>query len=346
MEFSAQQIAGFLKGEVIGNKDIKVNGFSKIEEGAAGTLTFLSNPKYTQYIYDTKADITLVDKTFVPEKPLATTLVKVDNAYQALATLLKLTENSKVQKTGFDATAIIDQSAKFGKDCYIGAMSYIGANTAAGDNCKIFQQVFIDDNVTIGDNVTIHVGAKIYHGCVIGNNCVINAGAVIGADGFGYAPNEKGEFEKIPQIGNVILEDNVEVGVNTCIDRSTMGSTIIRRGVKLDNLIQIAHNVEVGENTVMAAQCGVAGSTKVGKNCMLGGQVGLSGHLMIADGTKFGAQTGVSGHIKTPNIAHQGTPAMPAMPFNRAYAHFKHLPEMQATITELKKEIEELKKND
>jgi UDP-3-O-[3-hydroxymyristoyl] glucosamine N-acyltransferase len=336
MEFSAQQIAEFLQGEVIGNNDIKVNNFSKIEEGTAGTLTFLSNPKYTQYIYETKADITLVDKTFVPEKPLTTTLIKVDDAYQALAMLMRLVESVKPQKTGFDKTAIIDESSKCGENCYVAAMTYIGANTVLGDKCKIFQQVFIDDNVRIGHNVTIHVGAKIYHGSVIGNNCVIGAGAVIGADGFGYAPNEKGEFEKIPQIGNVVLEDNVEVGVNTCIDRATMGSTIIRKGVKLDNLIQIAHNVEVGENTVMAAQSGVAGSTKVGKNCMLGGQVGLSGHISIADGSKFGAQTGVSGHIKTKNGVYMGTPAMPVMSFNRSYIHFKQLPEMNATIKELK----------
>ncbi|MDR1699171.1 MAG: UDP-3-O-(3-hydroxymyristoyl)glucosamine N-acyltransferase [Prevotellaceae bacterium] len=344
MEFSAQQIADFLNGKVVGNNDVKVSGFSKIEEGAAGTLTFLANPKYEQYIYETQADITLVDNTFEPEKPLTTTLIRVENAYQALAKLMKLAESVKPQKTGIDEKAVVDATAKLGGRCYVGALAYVGANTIMGEACKIYPQAFVDDNVTLGDNVMIYAGAKIYEGCIIGNNCTIHAGAVIGADGFGFAPNGKGEFEKIPQIGNVILEDNVEVGANTCIDRATMGSTIIRKGAKIDNLIQIAHNVEVGENTVMAAQCGVAGSTKIGKNCMLGGQVGIAGHLSIANGTKFSAQAGVGKNIETENTVHQGSPSFPITQFHRSYANFRRLPEMNASIAELKKEIEELKK--
>ncbi len=345
MEFSAQQIADYLKGKVIGNKDIKVSGFSKIEEGAPATLTFLSNPKYEQYIYTTQADIVLVDDTFEAEKPLTATLIKVENAYQSLAMLMRLAESVKPQKEGIDEKAVVDSSAKLGEKCYVGALAYVGANVVAGEACKIYPQAFVGDNVRLGKNVTIYAGAKIYESSVIGNNCTIHAGAVVGADGFGFAPNEKGEFEKIPQIGNVILEDDVEVGANTCIDRATMGSTIIRRGAKLDNLIQIAHNVEVGENTVIAAQCGVAGSTKIGKNCMFGGQVGIAGHLTIADGNKFGAQTGVGRKLETPNTVYQGSPALTAIQFNRTYAYFKRLPEMNTTIAELKKQIEELKNN-
>jgi len=344
MEFSAQQIADFLKGTVVGNPDIKVNNISKIEEGKPGTLTFLSNPKYAQYIYTTEASIVLVNNDFVPESEIKATLVKVENSYNALANLLNLVEQSKPQKKGMDSLAFISASASLSDFAYVGAFAFIGENVKIGDSAKIYPHVFIGDNVVIGNNVVIYPGARIYHDCQIGNNCVIHSGAAIGADGFGFAPDENGDYKKIPQIGNVIIEDNVEIGANTCIDRATMGSTLIKQGVKIDNLIQIAHNVEVGKNTVLAAQTGIAGSTKIGENCMFGGQVGVSGHLQISDGTKLGAQAGVNSSIKTPNQAMQGTPAMPYMLFMKSSAIARRLPEMQKTISELQKEIEALKK--
>lgn len=343
MIFSAQQIADFLKGEIVGNPDVKVSNISKIEEGKAGTLTFLSNPKYTPHIYTTQASIVLVNKDFIPEAYIQATLIKVENSYNALASLLMLVEQSKPQKKGVDSLSFIAKSAKIGESAYVGAFAFIGENSEIGDGVKIYPQVFIGDNVKIGNNVTIFSGAKIYQECVIGNNCVIHSGAVIGADGFGFAPDENGVFNKIPQIGNVVLEDNVEVGANSCIDRATMGSTLLQKGVKIDNLIQIAHNVDVGENTVLAAQTGIAGSTKVGKNCMFGGQVGVSGHLIIPSGTKLGAQTGVNSSIKDANQVMQGSPAMPYMQFMKSSSIARKLPEMQKEISELKKEIQALK---
>lgn len=343
MEFSAQQIADFLKGEVVGNPAVTVDNISKIEEGKPGTLTFLSNPKYTPYIYSTEASIVLVNADFQPENELRTTLIKVENSYNALASLLNLVEQSKPQKKGIDSLAYISSSAKLGDFAYVGAFAYIGDGAKIGDGTKIYPQVFIDDNVKIGDNVTIYAGAKIYRECVIGNNCIIHAGTVIGADGFGFAPDDKGNYHKIPQVGNVVLEDDVEIGSNACIDRATMGSTIIRKGVKLDNLIQVAHNVEVGKNTVIAAQSGVAGSTKIGANCMFGGQVGVVGHITIADGTKIGAQTGVNSSLKEPNKVWHGSPEMPYMTFMKSSVIFKKLPELQKQIYDLQKEIEKLK---
>jgi UDP-3-O-[3-hydroxymyristoyl] glucosamine N-acyltransferase len=344
MEFSAQQIADFLNGEVIGNPNEKVNNISKIEDGTPGTLTFLSNPKYTQYIYETKASIVLVNKDFEPEDKIAATLIKVENSYNALAGLLTLVKQSKPQKEGIDSSAVISPKAVLSGKPYVGAYTVICDNVIIGQNAKIYPQVYIGDNVKIGDNVIIYPGVKIYEDTIIGNNCIIHSGSVIGADGFGFAPDESGVYSKIPQIGNVVIEDNVEIGANVCIDRATMGSTIIRQGVKLDNLIQIAHNAEIGKNTVIAAQCGIAGSTKIGENCMLGGQVGVSGHLTIADNCKFGAQTGINSSINEPKLVMQGSPAMPYMMFMKSSAIVRKLPDIQKTITELQKEIETIKK--
>ena len=342
MEFTAKQIADFLKGEVIGNQDVIVNNVSKIEDGKPGTLTFLANPKYTHYIYNTKASIVLVNKDFIPENEISATLIKVDNAYACIAMLLNLVEQSRPKKTGLEMNAFIHESVKLPKDYYIGAFSYISQNVTLGNNVAIYPQAYIGDNVKIGDNVTIYPGVKIYHDCIIGNNCTIHAGAVIGADGFGFAPSNSG-FQKISQIGNVILEDNVEIGANATVDRATMGSTIIKKGVKLDNLVQIAHNVEIGENTVIAAQTGVAGSTKVGVNCMFAGQVGIAGHITIGDNVTIGAQSGIPNSVAS-NQTVMGYPAVPARDFAKNLVMQKRIPGLQDSIKELKKEIELLKK--
>jgi UDP-3-O-[3-hydroxymyristoyl] glucosamine N-acyltransferase len=343
MKFSAQQIANILNGTIVGNEDVEVGGFSKIEEGKRGTLTFLDNPKYEPYIYTTQADIVLVNNDFVPSETIRATLVKVQNAYTALAMLLNMVEQSKTKKSGIDATAFIAASAKIGENCYVGNMAYIGEQTVIGKHCQIYPHAYIGNNVTIGDHSIVYPHVTIYDDCVVGNHCILQAGAVVGSDGFGFAP-EDGEYKKIPQLGNVVLEDEVEVGANTTIDRAVMGSTIIRRGVKLDNLIQIAHNVEVGENTVMAAQTGIAGSTRIGSNCMFGGQVGIVGHLKIADGVKFGAQSGVMRSVEQAG-EYMGTPVpQQARDHFRSVTLFNKLPEMSRTIQRLQKEIEEIKK--
>ncbi len=342
MEFSAQQIANFLQGEIVGNPEVKVNNLSKIDESIPGTLAFLSNPKYSHFIYDCKAAIILVNKDFIPERPIAATLIKVDNAYQSLASLLQLVNSSKANKTGIEPLSYVSATAEIGASPYIGAFSYIGDNVKMGENVKIYPQSFIGDNVTIGNDVTVYAGARIYADCVIGNRCVIHSGVVIGADGFGFAPTEEGSYNKIPQIGNVILEDDVEVGANTTIDRATMGSTIIHKGVKLDNLIMIAHNVQVGSNTVIAAQTGIAGSSKIGENCMFGGQVGIPGHLHVENGVKISAQAGITGNVKE-NSVLLGSPAIPVMQFHKSYIYFKRLPELAKTIDSLQKEIEALR---
>lgn len=343
MEFSAQQISNFLNGTVEGNPDIKVSNFSKIEEGKPGTLTFLANPKYEHYIYQTKASVILVNKDFVPTESINATLVRVDNAYSALATLLNIVEHQKQKySSGIDSTAFISKSAIIGDNCYIGNFAYIGENSKIGKNCRIYPQAFIGDNVTIGDGSIIYPHATIYEDCSVGKNCIIHAGAVIGADGFGFAP-EGESYKKIPQLGNVVIEDDVEIGANTTIDRAVMESTIIHKGVKLDNLIQIAHNVEIGDNTVMAAQVGIAGSTKIGKHCMFGGQVGLAGHIKIADNVNFGAQSGVISDIKESTTV-LGAPAIQAKSFMRSSAIFNRLPDIYRTIGQLQREIEGLKK--
>ena len=297
MEFSAQQIAGFLNGTIEGDPNVKVSNFSKIEEGKPGTLTFLANLKYAHHIYNTEASIVLVNNDFKPEQPIRATLVKVENAYAALAMLLNLVEQSKSKKKGVDSTAFIAASATVSDDCYVGNFAYIGEGVKMGKNCMVYPHAYIGDHVTVGDNCVFYPHATVYENCTIGNNCILHAGSVVGADGFGFAP-EGETYKKIPQLGNVIIEDDVEIGANTTIDRAVMDSTIIRRGVKLDNLVQIAHNVEVGENTVMAAQVGIAGSVKVGKHCMFGGQVGLAGHIHVADHVVFGAQAGVISDVK------------------------------------------------
>jgi UDP-3-O-[3-hydroxymyristoyl] glucosamine N-acyltransferase len=344
MEFTAQTIAEFLKGEIVGDPNVKVSTASKIEEGKPGTISFLANPKYTKFIYTTEASIVIINKDFDLEGEVTCTLIKVDDAYQAFASLLELQNQAKPVKTGIHESAIIEDSAKTGKDTYLGAYSYIGEHATVGDNVKIYPQVYIGDHVTIGNNTIIYPGVKIYESCVIGNDCVIHSGTVIGSDGFGFAPRTDQDYKKVPQVGNVILEDWVEIGANTTIDRATMGSTIIRRGVKLDNLIQVAHNVEIGENTVIAAQTGISGSAKVGKNCMFGGQVGLAGHLTIAEGVIIGAQAGVPSSIDKPGIVVQGSPPQEIRDFQRSAVLFRRLPDLKARIDQLEKEIKTLQK--
>lgn len=343
MEFTAKQIAEFVQGRVEGNENTAVHTFAKIEEGVPGAISFLSNPKYTHYLYDTKSDIVLINEDLVLEKPVTPTLIRVNNAYEAVAKLLQLYESIKPKKSGIDPLAYISKSAKIGKECYIGAFAYIGENTEIGDGCAIYPHAYIGDGVKMGENCTINPNTTIYQGCKLGNNIIIHAGSVIGADGFGFAPNAEG-YDKIPQIGIVIIEDNVEIGANTCIDRSTMGATILHKGVKLDNLVQIAHNNEIGENTVMSAQVGIAGSTKVGSWCMFGGQVGIAGHITIGDKVFLGAQSGVPSSLKS-NQSLIGTPPMEPTPYFKSQAIFRRLPDMYKQINELKKEIEKLKES-
>ena len=342
MEFTAQQIAAFLRGTVEGDPEVKVSNFSKIEEGKPGTLTFLANPKYEHHIYHTEASIVLVNQDFTPTEPIHTTLIRVENAYTALAQLLNMVEQAKSKKSGVDSTAFIAPTASVGEDCYIGNMAYIGERVKLGNNCQVYPFAYIGDNVEIGANTLLYPHVTVYHDCRIGQHCILHAGSVIGADGFGFAP-EGEQYKKIPQLGNVVIEDNVEIGANTTIDRAVMDSTIIRQGVKLDNLIQIAHNVEVGENTVMAAQVGIAGSVKVGKHCMFGGQVGLAGHIQIADDVTLGAQAGVISSVKEATTL-LGAPAIQARNFMRSSAIFNRLPELYRTIGQLQREVETLKK--
>jgi UDP-3-O-[3-hydroxymyristoyl] glucosamine N-acyltransferase len=344
MEFNATTIAGFLKGEIEGNPDTIVNTFARIEEGHKGALSFLANPKYEKYLYTTRSSIVLINKNFVLSGKVEATLIKVENAYDAFASLLRLVDQSRPRKKGIHPTSVIEQTATFGQDVYIGPFAYIGENCKVGDGCSVYPHVFIGDNTKVGKNCTLNPGVKIYHDCIIGENCIIHAGTVIGSDGFGFAPQSENEFMKIPQIGNVVIEDNVEIGSNVSIDRATMGSTIIRKGVKLDNLIQIGHNVEIGENTVIAAQTGIAGSAKVGKNCMFGGQVGIVGHIKIADGTKIGAQAGIPGDVRKENSVLIGTPAIDHKDFLRSSVIFRKLPELKTKVDEMSKEIDSLKK--
>lgn len=345
MEFSAKQIADFLQGDIIGNPNVTVNNFSKIEEGKPQTLTFLSNLKYTPYIYKTQADIVLVNNDFKPEKEIKATLIKVPDAYEALAKLLELVEKNKAPKTGVEPMSYVAPSAEVGNDLYIGAFAYISENSKIGDKSKIYPHVFIGENVTIGKNVTLFSGVKIYEGCKVGDNSIIHAGAVIGADGFGFAPQADGSYHKIPQIGNVVVENDVEIGANTTIDRAVMGSTIIRQGVKLDNLIQVAHNVEIGQHTVMASQVGISGSTKIGKNCVFGGQVGLAGHLKIGDNVKFGAQSGIMSNTKDGEEII-GSPAIPIREFYKSSVIFRRLPDMYKQLGQLEKELNKIKEDD
>lgn len=342
MEFTAKQIAQFIQGRVEGDENATVHTFAKIEEGIPGAISFLSNPKYTHYIYNTESSIVLVDERVELEHPVKATLIRVKDAYESVAKLLQLYESSKPKKTGIDPLAFISPSAKIGKDCYIGAFAYIGDHVVIGEGSQVYPHTTIYDGAKVGNDCLIYPNVSIYHGCHIGNHVIIHSGAVIGADGFGFAPSPEG-YDKIPQIGIVTVEDNVEIGANTCIDRSTMGSTYIRKGVKLDNLIQVAHNVEIGENTVMAAQGGIAGSTKIGSWCMFGGQVGTAGHIKVADKTSVGAQAGIAGAVRKPGTTIIGSPAWDAKGFMKSAAVFRHLDEMYKTVNEMKKEIEILK---
>ncbi len=336
MKFTATQIAGILNGEVEGNADVEVSKLAKIEEGSKGSLTFLANPKYTQYIYTTEASITIVDRDFVAENHLSTTLIRVEDAYKAFSQLLEYYNQVKMNKSGIEQPVFISDTSEIGDNLYLGAFSYIGENVRIGQNAKIYPNVYIGDNVEIGDNAMVFAGAKIYSESIIGNNCVIHSGAIVGADGFGFTPNEKGEYTKVPQTGNVIIEDNVDVGAGTTIDRATLGSTLIKKGVKLDNQIQIAHNVEIGENTVIAAQTGIAGSTKIGKNCMIGGQVGIVGHLTIGNNVRIQAQSGIGRNVKDDEVL-QGSPALKYGDYNKSYVHFKNLPKIIERINTLEK---------
>lgn len=338
MKFTASQIASILEGELEGNPDIAVDKLAKIEEGEQGSLTFLANPKYTQHIYTTKSSITIVNRDFVAEHDLTTTLIKVDDAYESFSKLLEYYNQVKNNKTGIESPSFIAESTTYGADCYIGAFAYIGENVILGDNVKIYPNVYVGDNVRLGNDVIVFAGAKIYSESVIGNNCVIHSGVIVGSDGFGFAPNADGEYKKVPQTGNVIIEDNVDIGAGTTIDRATLGSTVIRKGVKLDNQIQIAHNVEIGEHTVIAAQTGVAGSTKIGKHCMIGGQVGIVGHITIGDNVRIQAQSGIGRNIKSGEII-QGSPALTYGDYNKSYVHFKNLPKIINRINEIEKKI-------
>ena len=338
MKFTAAQIAGILEGEVEGNPEVEVSKLSKIEEGIPESLSFLSNPKYTQYIYTTKASAVIVDKNFKAENKINTTLIRVDDAYKSFSKLLEYYNQVKMNKTGIEQPVFISESANYGENIYIGAFAYISDIVKIGDNVKIYPNVYIGDNVIIANNVTLFSGAKIYSDTQIGNNCVIHSSAILGADGFGFSPNEKGEFIKVPQTGNVIIEDNVDIGAATSIDRATLGSTIIRKGVKLDNQIQIAHNVEIGENTVIAAQTGIAGSTKIGENCMIGGQVGIAGHLSIGNNVRIQAQSGIGRNVKD-NETLQGSPAFTYNDYNKSYVHFKNLPKIIHRLTTIEKNI-------
>ena len=340
MEFTAEQIANVIGGRVEGNKDAKVHTFAKIEEGTEGAISFLSNPKYTHYLYNTKSSIVIVNEDLELEKDVDATLIRVKNAYKSIAKLLQIYEASKPKKTGVAPQAYIAPSAKLGNNCYVGSFAYVGEGAEIGDGCQIYPHAVIGDNVKVGTNCIFYPNTTIYQGCKIGNNVTIHAGSVIGADGFGFAPGADG-YDKIPQIGIVVIEDNVEIGANTCVDRSTMGATVIHKGVKLDNLVQVAHNVEIGENTVMSAQVGIAGSTKVGSWCMFGGQVGLAGHITIGDKTFLGAQSGVPGSLKGGEELI-GTPPMNPRAYFKSQAIFRRLPDMYKDLNDAKKKIEEL----
>ena len=338
MKFTAAQIAGILEGDIVGNPDVEVSRLSKIEEGTEGSLTFLANPKYKPYIYSTQASITIVNKSFEAENKITTTLIKVEDAYKSFSRLLEYYNQIKINKFGIEQPSFIAESSIYGENVYIGAFAYIGEHVTISDNVKIFPGSYIGDNVKIGENTVIFAGVKIYSDCIIGNNCVINSCTVIGADGFGFAPNENGEYSKVPQTGNVIIEDFVDIGAATSIDRATLGSTIIKKGVKLDNQIQIAHNVEIGKNTVIAAQTGIAGSTKIGESCQIGGQVGIVGHLSIGNNVKIQAQSGITRNVKD-NEVLQGSPAFGYGDFNKSYVYFKNFPKIVKDLNEIEKKV-------
>ena len=338
MKFTAAQIAEILEGEVVGDENVVVFKLAKIEEGIAGSLTFLANPKYVNFIYSTKATITIVNDNFIPEQSLTTTLIKVKDAYQSFSKLLEYYNQVKLMKSGIEQPSVISENVIYGDHLYLGSFSFIGKNVTIGHNVKIYPNCFIGDNVIIGDNCIFYAGVKVYSETEIGNNCNFHSGCVIGSDGFGFAPTENGTFSKIPQIGNVIIEDNVEIGANSTIDRATLGTTFIRSGVKLDNHIQVAHNVEIGENTVIAAQTGIAGSTKIGNNCFIGGQVGIAGHITIGNNVRIQAQSGVGKNINDDEVI-QGSPSFGYSDYSKSYVHFKNLPKIVNDIHEIQKKI-------
>jgi UDP-3-O-[3-hydroxymyristoyl] glucosamine N-acyltransferase len=342
MEYSAKQIAGLLNGRIEGDVEAKVSGLAKIEEGIPGTLCFLSNMAYEQHAYTTQASILIVNEDFVPQKQVRPTLIRVENAYMAFARLLEIVKTHQQQsKKGIEQPSFIHPTAKIGKDVYVGAFVYIGENAVLGDGAKIYPQAYVGDNASIGSGTVLFSGVKVYEHCIVGKECTLHSGVIIGGDGFGFAPNTDGNYKKVPQTGNVIIDDYVEVGANTTIDRATLGSTKIAKGVKLDNLIQVAHNVEIGENTVIAAQSGIAGSTKIGANCMIGGQVGIIGHLHIADGVKIAAQSGVGHSIQKEGEVLQGSPAFSIGEYKRSYIGFRRLPEILNALGRIEKWIKE-----
>lgn len=346
MQFSALQIATILGGKLEGNPDTKVHTIQKIEEAAEGALSFIANPKYEEYLYSTRASVLIVNESLQLSRPVASTLIRVKDAYGSFALLLEkyneIISSQQAALKGIQQPSYIAETARMGENAYVGAFAYIGENVVTGKNVQIYPGVYIGDDVQVGDGVTLFPGAKIYHHCVIGSRVIIHAGAIIGGDGFGFAPQKEGHYKKVPQIGNVVVEEDVEIGANTTIDRATIGSTIIRKGVKLDNLIQIAHNVEIGENTVIAAQTGISGSTKVGKNCMFGGQVGLVGHIHIADGTRINAQSGLSKSVSEPNVALNGSPAYDYKSSLKSQAIFRNLPELEKRVKELESLVKQL----
>lgn len=338
MKFTASVIANMIGGKVEGNPAIEVNKLSKIEQGQPGTISFLGNPKYTHYIYETNASVVIVSNDFIPERELECTLIRVENPYEAFAKMLEAYNQMVQDKKGISKLASIAASAKYGNDCYIGEFVSIGDNVMIGDNVKIYPGCFIGDNVSIGDNTTLFAGVKAYIGSSIGTNCTLHAGVVIGADGFGFFPQSDNQYQKVAQTGNVVIEDNVEIGANTTIDRATLGSTIICKGVKLDNLIQVAHNVEIGENTVIASQTGIAGSTRIGRNCMIGGQVGITGHLIIGNDVKIAAQSGISTNVADGSII-MGSPAFDISTYRKSYVHFRNLNKIADRISSIEKEL-------
>lgn len=338
MQFTAEMIAGFLNGTIVGDKNASVSTVSSIDGGKAGSLAYLTNPRYEQYIYTTEASIVLVDKTFEPKEEVKTTLIKVENVAECVLNLLEMYNAAKPRKTGIAKMASISEEATVGENCYVGDFAVIERGAKIGDNVQIYPQCYIGDNVTIGEGTKLYPGVKIYEGCRIGKNCILHAGAVIGADGFGFAPREDGTFAKIPQLGIVILEDNVEIGANTCIDRAKTDATIVHSGVKLDNLIQLGHNVEVGANTVMSAQVGIAGTTKVGSNCFIAGQVGIADHITVGNGVKIGSKSGIDKSVADGEIRF-GYPALPGVQYHRSFAVFRQLPDMAYTLRKLEKAV-------
>ena len=344
MKFTATQIAGILEGKVEGNPNAEVWNVAKIEEGAPGMISFLANPKYTHFIYETQSSIVIVNDDFVATAPLQTTLIRVLDAYASFAKLLAFYDQMTQNKQGVSSLAFVSTTAQCGENMYLGEFAFVGENVVIGNNVKLYPQVYVGDGCLIGDNTVLYPGVKLYRNTVIGKNCILHAGVVLGADGFGFAPQPDGHYEKIPQVGNVVVEDNVEIGANTTIDRSTMGSTRVHKGVKLDNLVHLAHNVEVGENSALAAQVGVSGSTHLGRNCVVGGQSGFVGHINIANGSKFGGQSGVMGSIKEENKEFMGTPIQPLRQYLVSNARFRHIDEMARKLEALEKELAELRK--